>query len=370
MRHWRGSPPPPPSWWPADEPWAPAGGRGRHWKRRGRFLRRVALGLAAILVLSSVGAASLVSLALGRGGILGGSFTTGVALVSLATLAVVVLAFVAAMRRIGLPLGDVVAAADRVAGGDYEARVAERGPWSLRAVARAFNGMTTRLQEQDRQRRDLMADIAHELRTPLAVVQGRLEGLIDGVYARDDERLGELLEETRMLARLVEDLGTLAHSERGTLGLKKEPTDLAVLLADAARALSTEAEARGIRLCPAEGPELPIVDVDPLRIREVVTNLVSNAIRHSRAGTDVTITAERLADRVAVRIQDTGPGIAREDLPHVFDRFHKGARSQGSGLGLAIARNLVVAHGGQITVESEVGRGTTVRFTIPLPDEG
>ena len=125
-----------------------------------------------------------------------------------------------AMRRVGLPMGDVVSATDRVAAGDFSARVAERGPPFLRGVARAFNSMTARLQEQDRQRRDLMADIAHELRTPLAVVQGRIEGLLDGVYPRDDARLSEVLEETRLLARLVEDLGTLAHSERGTLGLQ------------------------------------------------------------------------------------------------------------------------------------------------------
>ena len=134
------------------------------------------------------------------------------------------------MRRVGWPLGDIVAGADRVAGGDYTVRVSEAGPPSLRSVARAFNSMTARLQSQDEQRRHLMADVAHELRTPLTIVQGRLEGLLDGVYPRDDVRLSELLDDTRVLARLVEDLGTLANAESGALGLRKEPTDLAILV--------------------------------------------------------------------------------------------------------------------------------------------
>jgi two-component system OmpR family sensor kinase/two-component system sensor histidine kinase BaeS len=227
--------------------------------------------------------------------------------------------------------------------------------------------MTTRLQEQDRQRRDLMADIAHELRTPLAVVQGRIEGLLDGVYPRDDARLGEVLEETRLLARLVEDLGTLAHSERGTLGLQKEPTDLGVLFGDAVRSLASEAAGRGVTVQVDDSTDLPLVEVDPLRIREVVTNLIANAIRHSRGGAAVSIAAERRQDRIVVRVRDTGPGIPADELPRIFDRFHKGERSHGSGLGLPIARNLVAAHGGEIAVESEVGRGTTVTFTLPLP---
>ena len=328
----------------------------------------MAILLALVLVLSSVGMATLVSLALGHPGPAGaGAWTTGLAMVKAVMLVGLVLVFVAAMRRVGLPMGDVVSATDRVAAGDFSARVAERGPPFLRGVARAFNSMTARLQEQDRQRRDLMADIAHELRTPLAVVQGRLEGLLDGVYPRDDARLSEVLEETRLLARLVEDLGTLAHSERGTLALQKEPTDLGVLLGDAARALASEAAAQGATVQVDDATDLPLLDVDPLRIREVVTNLIANAIRHGGAGAAVFIGTERRPDHVVVRVRDTGPGIPAEDLPRVFDRFHKGRRSLGSGLGLAIARNLVMAHGGEIAVASEAGRGTTVTFTLPLP---
>ena len=368
MRYGWGSRTPPPAWWPAGEAWPPTRHPGHHWRRRSRFVGKIALLLAVVLVLSAVGLATLVSLALGRAGtVAAGAWTTGLVAAAAVIVAGLVLAFLAAMRRVGLPMGDVALAADRVAAGDFSARVAERGPPFLRAVARAFNSMTTRLQEQDRQRRDLMADVAHELRTPLAVVQGRIEGLLDGVYPRDDARLGEVLEETRLLARLVEDLGTLAHSERGTLGLQKEPTDLAVLFGDAVRSLASETAARGVTVDVDDSTDLPLVDVDPLRIREVVTNLVANAIRHSDGGARVSIAAERRADRIVVRVRDTGPGIPADELPRIFDRFHKGERSHGSGLGLPIARNLVGAHGGEIAVESEVGRGTTVTFTLPAP---
>jgi signal transduction histidine kinase len=328
----------------------------------------MAILLALVLALSSTGLATLVSLALGRAGPgVAGAGRTGLALAVLVIVTGLALVFLAAMRRVGLPMGDVVSAADRVASGDFSARVAERGPPFLRAVARAFNSMAARLSEQDRQRRDLMADIAHELRTPLAVVQGRLEGLLDGVYPRDDARLGEVLEETRLLARLVEDLGTLAQSERGTLGLRKEPTDLGILLGDAARALAAEADAQGITLHVENGTDLPLLDVDPLRIREVATNLIANAIRHGGAGAAVFVETAQRPGHIVVRVRDTGPGISAEERPRIFDRFHKGGRSQGSGLGLPIARNLVVAHGGEIAVESEIGQGTTVTFTLPLP---
>jgi signal transduction histidine kinase len=366
-RGWGGRRHPPP-WWPAGEAWPPGRHPGHHWRRRSRFVGKIALLLALVLVLSSVGVATLVSLALGRAGTIApGAWTAGLAVAVVVIVAALVVAFLAAMRRVGLPMSDVVLAADRVAAGDFSARVAERGPPFLRAVGRAFNSMTTRLQEQDRQRRDLMADIAHELRTPLAVVQGRIEGLLDGVYPRDDARLGEVLEETRLLARLVEDLGTLAHSERGTLGLQKEPTDLQVLIGDAVGSLASEAAARAVTVQVEDSTELPLVDVDPLRIREVVTNLIANAIRHSSGGAAVSIAAERRPHRIVVRVRDTGPGIAADELPRIFDRFHKGERSHGSGLGLPIARNLVAAHGGEIAVESEVGRGTTVTFTLPAP---
>jgi len=357
MRHRHHRPPP---WWPANEPWPP--NNPRH---RGRgFFRRIAVVFAAVLFLSAIGAATLISKIAG-GYAIGGAHVVIVPAAGFAivTLFLVALLF-AGLRRFAAPLGDIVEAANRVAEGDYSARVDQRGAPSLRVVGSAFNTMASRLEAQDRQRRDLMADIAHELRTPLAVVQGRLEGVLDGVYPRDDEQIGEVLEETRMLARLVEDLGTLAHAERGVMGLKKEATDVSLLVYDAVRALEPESRARGVRV-EVEAADLALVEVDPLRLREVVINLVANAILHSHSGAAVSLAVTQTSDWLVISVKDNGPGIAQQDLSRIFDRFHKGPRSQGSGLGLAIARQLVEAHDGEIGVESTIGVGTT--FTVRIP---
>jgi two-component system OmpR family sensor kinase/two-component system sensor histidine kinase BaeS len=263
-------------------------------------------------------------------------------------------------------MGDIVSAAHRVGSGDYGVRLEERGPRFLRVVARSFNSMTAQLQSQDQQRRQLMADIAHELRTPLSVIQGRLEGLVDGVYPRDEARMAELLEDTRMLARLVDDLRTLANAEAGNLPLRKEPTDLSVLLHDSVTSFAGEARAAQIDLHVEEANELPLVEIDPLRIREVLTNLIANAVRHTSSGGRILVTAKTTAGRVEVAVVDTGSGIPPEELPRIFDRFYKGASSRGSGLGLTIARNLVLAHGGEISADSEPGRGTRIRFSLPV----
>jgi signal transduction histidine kinase len=221
----------------------------------------------------------------------------------------------------------------------------------LRGTARFFG-------RQDRLRRQLLADVAHELRTPLAILQGRIEGLIDGVYARDEESLRGLLDETRHLGRLVDDLGTLASAESGALDLRKEPVDLADLARDAAASF-----ARPIAVGAPE--DMPPIDVDPVRIREVLLNLLGNALDSTPEDGEVAVRIEPLAGRVVVRVIDTGRGIPAEELPRVFDRFRKGAGSRGSGLGLAIARDLVRAHGGRIAIESTPGRGTTVTVELP-----
>jgi signal transduction histidine kinase len=280
---------------------------------------------------------------------------------------VLVVLFRGFMGRFGSPLGAMVEAADRVAEGDYHTRVLEHGPRWMRTLARAFNTMTSKLEVQNRQRRDLMADIAHELRTPLAVLQGRLEGMLDGIYPRDEGQLAAVLQETRMLARLVEDLRTLAHTESGTLALQKESTDLAILVTEAAASLAGEATARQIKLAVDAAPNLPLVDIDPVRIREVLTNLISNAFHHTPAGGVVTVVVTTQPGTVVLAVSDTGRGIPAEDLSRVFDRFYKGRGSHGSGLGLTIARNLVAAHEGHIRAESVEGRGTTMTATLPLP---
>ena len=363
-RHFRYGPPP---WWPANEPWPPHG-RGRMWRhRRGPFVRRVALVFAVLLFFSAVGAATVISRLMGATGI-GGAPTAVMPIAGLALVAGILLAVLlfVGMRRFAFPLGNIVEAANRVADGDYSARVAEQGPPSLRTVGNAFNTMASHLEAQDRQRRDLMADIAHELRTPLSVIQGRLEGLLDGVYPRDDQTIGIVVDETRLLARLIDDLRTLANAESGTLNLKKEPTDVVILIQDVVRSFSTEAQDRHVALVVDAPAESPLMTVDPLRIREVIANLISNALTHTPAGGTVSIAAAVQHEQMAVTVIDTGSGIGPEELPKVFERFYKGRSSRGSGLGLTIAKNLVCAHGGAIRAESATGSGTTVAFTLPL----
>jgi signal transduction histidine kinase len=226
--------------------------------------------------------------------------------------------------------------------------------------------MTERLGSHDRVRRDMMADIAHELRTPLAVIQGKLEGLLDGVYERDDAQLIELLAEVHVVGRLVEDLRTLALSESGALKLEKESTDIGELANDVAHAFQGQAAARNAKLRVDSSPELPLVTIDAVRIREVLVNLMTNALEHTpSSGTVVIGLADVGPKGVSVEVSDSGTGMNPEEADRVFERFHKGSESRGLGLGLAIARNLVIAHGGEIQLTSEAGQGTRVRFTIP-----
>jgi two-component system sensor histidine kinase BaeS len=286
----------------------------------------------------------------------------------LAVLAVIVSSF----RRVAVPVGDVMEAAQRVAEGDYRVRVAERGPDEVRALARSFNAMTERLQAGDEQRRRLLADVTHELRNPLSVIQGNLEAMLDGVHPRDDAHLAPVLEETRVLARLIDDLRTLSLAESGVLQLQREPTDLGILLTEAVAAFRAQAQAAGVTLRTDLADDLPLLEADPTRLREVVSNLIANALRYTPAGGTVTVEAgvvrsSKPAEAICIAVRDTGSGIAPEALPHIFDRFYKSEDSRGSGLGLAIAKSLVAAHGGEITAESVPGRGTTIRFTLPLP---
>jgi two-component system OmpR family sensor kinase/two-component system sensor histidine kinase BaeS len=273
-----------------------------------------------------------------------------------------------AVRRMAAPIGDVMEAADRVAGGDYSTRVRVRGPGEVGQLAHSFNQMTERLQANETQRRALLADVAHELRTPLSVIRGNVEGMLDGVYPPDEAHLGPLLEETAVMARLLDDLQTLSTAEAGVLRLHRERVDPAALAEDAVAALRARADAAGVTLTSHAPDPVPEVDVDPVRIGEVLANLLTNAIRHTPAGGSVRVVVEPDPAGVAVTVADTGPGIDPRDLVHVFDRFVKSADSGGAGLGLAIARSLVEAHGGSIAARSAPGEGTTMRFVLPSVD--
>jgi len=276
------------------------------------------------------------------------------------------------LRHVSVPLGELLEAAGHIAAGDYSPRVAERGPSEVRALAHAFNGMAARLQWTEEQRRDLMADITHELRTPLTVIQGNLEGILDGVYSPDEAHLKSILEETQILSRLVDDLRTLALAESGALQLKRETTDLSVLIGETVSAFRIQAEAAGVKLDLQAEPGQPLLNLDPERIRQVLSNLIANALRYtSRDGTILiclNIIPSDSGKVAEVKVEDNGVGIAPDVLPNIFNRFYKSRDSSGTGLGLPIARHLVEAHGGRISAESQPGQGTTIRFTLPIQE--
>jgi two-component system OmpR family sensor kinase/two-component system sensor histidine kinase BaeS len=304
-----------------------------------------------------------------------------------------------AFRGIATPLAHLMEGAERVAAGDLSVRVPAGGRGEFAQLSGAFNHMVEELALADQRRRNLTADVAHELRTPLQIIQGNLEGILDGVYQPTPEHLEATLGETRLLARLVEDLRVLSQAEAGQLPMQWESVDVAELLADVATSFSGQAHTAGVRLAvevagqplalEANGdghaslPALPALDAaggesaPPLAVRadygrleQVLGNLLANALRHTPVGGSVTLAAAAAADGVQIRVADTGEGIAAADLPFVFDRFWRSDRARthtggaGSGLGLAIARQLVQAHGGAISVESAPGQGTT--FTIRL----
>jgi two-component system, OmpR family, sensor histidine kinase BaeS len=290
--------------------------------------------------------------------------------------AVAAVAILAAIARglIGAArdLDRMLAATRRVEDGDYRARVGKTRSDlpAIRELASGFDTMAARLEADEEQRRTLLADVSHELRTPLTVITGNLEAILDGVYPADEAHLTPIIEETRVLERLIDDLRTLTLSEAGTLALHPEPTDPDVLVGDVVRSFTPAATRAGVRLVDDVTGDLPILDLDPVRIREVLSNLVANALRHTPAGGSVTLGGSASADEVVLTVADTGPGIDPDLRPYVFDRFVKGEGSRGSGLGLAIARGLVEAHGGTISVDSPDGGGTTFRVSLPRTTGG
>lgn len=263
-----------------------------------------------------------------------------------------------------------MAAAGRVAAGDYAVAVEERGPREVRRLARSFNSMAERLRDNDEQRRNLLADIAHEMRTPLSVIQGNTEGVLDGIYPADRAHLAPVLEETRVMARLLDDLQTLSTAEAGALRLYRETVRPEQLVSDAAAAMQMRAGNTGLDLETRVEGDLPTLDVDPVRLGEVFANLISNAIRHTPPGGSVVVSAAASDEgrEVAFSVQDSGPGIPDEVLPHVFERFAKAADTGGAGLGLTIARSLVEAHSGRITASNRPGGGTVITFVLPARD--
>lgn len=263
------------------------------------------------------------------------------------------------------PLQRLIYATERIAQGDLAHRVFVRTRDELGKLAQAFNRMAEALQRSEAARRQLLADVAHELRTPLSVIRGNLEALLDGAFPLTPESLAPVYEETLHLGELVEDLRTLTLAETGHLPLEKEELELGELVAEVVEAVRPVAAEENVQIKVERDPDL-WVSADPRRIRQVLGNLLSNALRFSPPGSTITVSALRNGQEVWVSVQDQGPGIPPEDLPHIFERFYKADKSRsegGSGLGLAIAKEIVQAHGGRIWAENRGG----ARFTFALP---
>jgi signal transduction histidine kinase len=273
----------------------------------------------------------------------------------------IALAALSGVRRISGPMNNLIDAARRIESGDYSARVPEWGSADIRSVARAFNSMSARLKTIDDQRRSFLADVTHELRTPLSVIRGQAEAISDGVYPADAAHLAPILDATSALDRLVEDLRTLVLTDAGNLVLHKEPTDLGALVRDTVESFRAQTEAKGVAPAAEVADGLPLAEVDPARIRQVIGNLLSNSLRHTPSGGSVTVSVTAPA---TITVADTGEGIPPELLPHVFERFAKGPDSTGSGLGLAIAHDIVTAHGGTIRIANNADRGSTVTLSL------
>jgi signal transduction histidine kinase len=283
----------------------------------------------------------------------------------LLVIALIVIATAGGVRRMTRPMDNLIDAARRIESGDYSAQIPEWGSPDIRSVARAFNSMSARLKAMDEQRRSFLADVTHELRTPLSVIRGQAEAINDGVYPADSAHLAPILDATATLDRLVEDLRTLVLTDAGSLVLHKESTDIAALVHDTVESFRPQAESRGLSLTNAVADKVMTVEVDPDRIRQMIGNLLSNAIRHTPTGGSVNVAVNSSSDQVAITVTDTGEGISPELLPHAFERFVKGPESSGSGLGLAIAHDIVAAHGGTIELRNGDESGAIARVTLP-----
>lgn len=281
-----------------------------------------------------------------------------------------------------MPLDDLLDASEKVADGDYSVRVEAKGPPEVYSLMQGFNSMAERLQVNDQQRRAMLADVSHELRTPITIIQGNVEGILDGMYSADEARLKSILEETQILSRLVDDLRTMALAESGSLQLRREPTALASLIQEVITGFESQVKEKEIRV-ELLLEEADDISIDPLRMREVLSNILSNALRYTPRGGEIAVgltesgvglasdalSVEAVSKRgVTVFVHDSGPGIESADLPHIFERFYKSSDSGGMGLGLSIARYIVEAHGGKIWAESEAGKGMKISFAIPAPE--
>jgi signal transduction histidine kinase len=269
------------------------------------------------------------------------------------------------------PLRRLSTAAQGIAAGDLSQRVQLSSHDEISQVSATFNHMAETLQRYAAERRNMIGDIAHDLRTPLSIIQGNLEAMLDGVLPTTPEELTSLHQETLHLNRLITDLRTLSLAESGQLHLQKQTVEPGSLVQQVSDRMHLSAEEKNITLETDIASDLPQVQADPERLMQVMTNLVDNALRYNPKGSRVIVAARPAKGRIELSVSDNGPGIPPEDVPHLFERFWRAEKSRnratgGSGLGLAIVKQLVEAHHGQVQVESQLGQGTQFRVQIPV----
>jgi signal transduction histidine kinase len=276
-------------------------------------------------------------------------------------------------RGMTQPLRDMASAARRMETGDYSVRVQTRSRDEVGRLAAAFNRMSGELENLEQSRRDLVANVSHELKTPIAAIRAHLENLLDGVETPDPATLEVMLSQVERLGRLVDQLLDLSRLESGEVPLRLEPLPLQSLVDDLISEIGVARPGRGVQVRNDVPADLPALSADRERVHQVLFNLVDNAVRFTPTGGSVTVTARRRNGAVEVAVSDTGAGIPAEHLPRLFERFYRAdpARARGdggTGIGLAIARSVVEAHGGQIRAESEPGRGSVFTFDLPSAD--
>lgn len=273
--------------------------------------------------------------------------------------------------RILAPVKALTQAARRLGKGDFSQRVHVRDKGEVGELAQSFNSMASDLERAEQLRRNMVADAAHELRTPLSNIRGYLEAIRDGIKKPDSDTIRSLDEEASSLSRLVDDLQELSLADAGELKLICRKEDISKLIDEAVAALQPQAAAKGLMLAVSPPKKLPLVNIDSHRIKQVLHNLLENAMAHTSRGGSVTVEAWQQGSQIRVSVVDTGEGIPAKDLPNIFERFYRVDKSRtratgGSGLGLTIAKRLVEAHGGRIEVQSKLRKGSRFTFTLPL----
>lgn len=281
----------------------------------------------------------------------------------------VVLVAILLVRRYVNPLADVIFAARAVADGKLDTRIPAKGPQDLRSLSESFNEMASSLERNDRERRDMLADIAHELRTPLSVIRGRLEGIVDGVYSENGIPVSTALEQTYLMQRLVDDLRLLTLAESRQLHFESKPVDLGNLAQHVIDLFQAEAKEKNISLALQRLSENLTVNADAQRVEQVIANLVNNALRYISDSGKIWVEISADEKSVTLSVNDNGAGIPEEDLPFIFDRFWRKDKSRsrntgGTGLGLAITRQLVEAQGGSIQARNLIEGGLQVRINL------